>query len=121
MYAQDQKQAACMTARSASSCELMNYSNECLHAQTEAKSGFQMLQNKQILLCKLNTALSEPPGLHKAELEGSAGVAVGLQGHLWGCRGTCRITGLCEGLQGVPAGLQGYVEGCRVYLWGCRG
>ncbi len=68
----------------------------------------------------MNPALSDPPGLHEAELEGSAGVVGGLQGYLWGCRGTCRIIELCTRLQGVPAGSQGHVQGCRGNLWDYR-
>ena len=90
----------------------MGYSNELLHAEIEAITCLQMLQIKQMFV-HIHPALSDPPGLH---LEGSAGVVVGLQGHLRGCRGTRRITELCKGLQGVPAGLQGYVEGYRGYL-----
>ena len=112
-----------MTARQASSFELIGFSNKLLHAEIMTISGLQCFRPSKCLY-NIKPALSDPPGLHEAELQGSVEVVVGLQGYLWGCKGYlwgCRIAELYTGLQGVPAGLQGYVEGCRGYLQGCKG
>ena len=75
-----------MTARLASSCEPIGYSKKVLHAKVRAISGLQRCRPSK-RLCNVNPTLSDPPGLHEAELG-------------WSGRGSCRAAGIAVGFQG---------------------
>lgn len=75
-----------MTSRLASSCEPIGYNKKLLHAEIRAISALQRCRPSK-RLCNVDPALSDPPGLHEAELG-------------WKCRGSCRAAGIAGGLQG---------------------